>query len=152
MIDRLKAWYRRRGTARRRFGATDSRTFEPIVAAVEAHVAHRETRYGTEASLPYPRAVVEAALLEAIRHCQDPARRRQLCALYVSLDDNLLNPAEAAAVNRWHRCVAAYREHSAQIPLRQVALAAGYEVFPILERLAQAMQDRLDMIEFLLRM
>jgi len=152
VIDRLKAWYRRRGTARRRSGTTDPGTLEPIVAAVEAHVAHRETPYGTEASLPYPRAAVEQALLDAIRRCQDAARRQQLCALYVSLDDNLLNPAEAAAVNRWHRCVAAYREHSAQIPLRQVALAAGYEVFPILEKLAQAMQDRLEMIEFLLRM
>ena len=152
MIERFKRWYRRRRAARRRLGPADPRTFEPIVAAVEDHVAHREARYGTEASLPYPRPAVERALLDAIRHCQDPARRKQLCGLYVSLDDHLLNPAEAAAVNRWYRCVSAYREHSAQIPLRQVALAAGYEVFPILERLAQAMHDRLETIEFLLRM
>ena len=151
MIERLKTWYRRRRAVGRDLPAEPG-AFEPIVAAVEDHVAHHGARYGTEASLPFPRAIVEQALLEAIRHCQDPPRRRQLGALYVSLGDHLLDPAEAAAVNRWHRCVRAYREHSTQIPLRQVALAAGYEVFPILEKLALAMQERLETIEFLLRM
>lgn len=95
-----------------------------IVAAMGAHVANRPARYGRESDLPYPRPIIEAALMKALRDTPEGADLETLKTFYMLLDHHMLSDADADALNRWDGFLTASAA-GARLPDDEVALAGA---------------------------
>lgn len=78
-----------------------------IVARMGGHVANWPRRYGRESDLPYPRVVIEAAFIKALRDAPEGPDLETLKSFYTFLDDHMLSDADADALNRWHEFLTA---------------------------------------------
>lgn len=123
-----------------------------IVATMGAHVANRPRRYGRESDLPYPRLVIEAAFIKALRDATEGPELETLKAFYTFLDDHMLSDADSDVLNRWHEFLTAGAAE-ARLLDDPTALAKGIhdagsdKAVKLMEELSKKADERLRTIE-----
>jgi hypothetical protein len=78
-----------------------------IVATMGRHVANRPRKYGRESDLPYPRLVIEAALIKALRDTPEGPHLEALKTVFTFLDDHLLSDADSDTLKHFHELLIA---------------------------------------------
>lgn len=110
-LPRLLERWRERRTHARAFAKLDAmltpEVVNEIVTTMGGRVANWPRRYGRESDLPYPRVVIEAAFMNAVRDAPEGPYLETLKGFYTFLEGHMLSDADADTLNRWHEFVTA---------------------------------------------
>lgn len=152
LLQRWRQYRTARSTLQRLDEALTPEVVHAIVAAVGARVANWPRRFGRESDLPYPRSVIEAAFIKALRDAPEGAELEVLKTFYTFLDDHMLSDTDSDALNRWHEFVTAGAAE-ARLENDPAALAAASRdagitrAVALMDELSQKAQDRSRLID-----